>query len=416
MITPSYSLNLVSGSLDPSVTFTRSDATATATNSSGFVETVLADAPRFDYDPITLACRGLLVEEERQNIAFPSADFTVWPAATTNRTMSEGTSPDGLNNANKLAPTLGASATNSYIVKQFTKATSAIAYTASVYVKAAEYTQASLLIHGTSAANNAQATITLTNGALSTVGSAGTFTGATATAQNAGNGWWRIVLTATTNADSVISVRIYPRLAGGTGTGTDGVLAWGAQLELGAFATSHIPTTSASVVRNADVATITGTNFSNFWQATRGGVLVRARPGTVSGTRPWLQFDDGTADNIIALRGNTTNPELYIKATTDQAQIDAGTIASNTSYRLAGAWGTDSCAASINSGTPVLDGAATIPTVTQARLGSDGTNYLNGWLESIEYYDTPSTSAGLQVLSSAAGYRSMIRSMINPVL
>lgn len=144
--------------------------------------------------------------------------------------------------------------------------------------------------------------------------------------------------------------------------------------------------------------------------------MVRARPGTVSGTRPWLQFDDGTANNIIALRGNTTNPELYIKATTDQAQIDAGTLAANTSYRLAGAWGTDSCAASLNSGAPMLDGVATIPTVTQARLGSDGTNYLNGWLESIEYYDTRPTNADLQVLSSTAGYRSMIRSMINPVL
>lgn len=161
---------------------------------------------------------------------------------------------------------------------------------------------------------------------------------------------------------------------------------------------------------------MTGTNFSSWWQANRGGVLVRARPGSVSGTRPWVQFDDNSADNIIALRGNTTNPELYIRATSDQAQIDAGTIVANTSYRLAGTWGTDSCAASVNSGTPVLDGAATIPTVTQARLGSDGTNYLNGWLESIEYYDTRPTNADLQVLSSSAGYRSMIRSMINPVL
>ena len=205
---------------------------------------------------------------------------------------------------------------------------------------------------------------------------------------------------------------------GGGASFTSGevIYAWGAQIEAGALATSYIPTAGSAVTRNADVATITGTNFSDFWRATRGGVLVRARQNIVTGTRPWVQFDDGTADNIIALRGNTTNPELYIKATTDQAQIDAGTIAANTSYRLAGTWGTDSCAASINSGTPVLDGAATIPTVNQARLGSDGTNYLNGWLESIEYYDTPPTNADLQVLSSTAGYRSMIRSMINPVL
>lgn len=36
----------------------------------------------------------------------------------------------------------------------------------------------------------------------------------------------------------------------------------------------------------------------------------------------------------------------------------------------------------------VTDTSATIPTVTQARLGSDGTNYLNGHLASISYYDS----------------------------
>lgn len=162
---------------------------------------------------------------------------------------------------------------------------------------------------------------------------------------------------------------------------------------------------------------MTGTNFSDWYSAGAGGALGRAVPSTVSGTRPLMQLDDGTADNIIALRGNTTNPELYIKAGgADQAQIDAGTIAANTAYRLAGAWAADACAASINSGAPVLDSAATIPAVTQARLGSDGTNYLNGHLQSIEYYGEQVTPAELQVLSSQAGSRSMIRSLINPVL
>jgi hypothetical protein len=122
-----------------------------------------------------------------------------------------------------------------------------------------------------------------------------------------------------------------------------------------------------------------------------------------------VQFDDTTANNIIAFRGNTTNPELYVRAGgSDQAQIDAGTIAANTSYRLAGAWATNDCAASLNSGTSVRDGVATIPVVTQARLGSDGTNYLNGHLEAIEYYEERVPNSSLQVVSSVAGYRSII--------
>ena len=61
--------------------------------------------------------------------------------------------------------------------------------------------------------------------------------------------------------------------------------------------------------------------------------------------------------------------------------------------------------------TQVLDGVATIPTVTQARIGSDGTNYLNGHIEAIEYYDERLTSAFLQVLSSHAGRNSIIGSV-----
>jgi hypothetical protein len=167
--------------------------------------------------------------------------------------------------------------------------------------------------------------------------------------------------------------------------------------------------TTGTTTRNADVATVTGTNFSDWWQPGKGSALVRARPSVVSGTRPLIQFDDTTGGNIIALRGNATNPELYVRTGgSDQVQIDAGTIAANTSYRLAGSWAENSCAASINSGTPVLDGVATIPVVTQSRLGSDGTNYLNGHLEAVEYYDERVLDASLQVVSSTAGYRSII--------
>ena len=234
-----------------------------------------------------------------------------------------------------------------------------------------------------------------------------------------GNGWYRC---SATDGLSQARVQIYISDANGstaayTGDGASGIVLYGAQLEDGAFPTSYIPTTTAAVTRNADVATITGTSFSDWWQATRGGVLVRARQSVVTGTAPLVQFDDNTADNIIALRGNTTNPELYIKAgSVDQATIDAGTIAANTSYRLAGTWNTNDCAASLNGAVPVLDGSATIPAVTQMRLGSDGTNYLNGHIEAVEYYDQRITSAGLQIASSSAGSRGILRSLINPVL
>jgi hypothetical protein len=79
MITPSYSLtatervlpklalDFTTAALDPRVTFTRTGNTATVTNSSGVIVGVNADIPRFDFDPVTLVCRGLLIEETRTN-------------------------------------------------------------------------------------------------------------------------------------------------------------------------------------------------------------------------------------------------------------------------------------------------------------------------------------------------------------
>jgi hypothetical protein len=173
------------------------------------------------------------------------------------------------------------------------------------------------------------------------------------------------------------------------GDGVSGAYVWGAQLESGASVTSYIPTSTLAITRNADVATITGTNFSDFWQAVKGGASVQVTPSTVSGIRPLIQFDDNTANEIIALRGNTTNPELYIvDGGTPQAQIDAGTIAANTAYSLTGWWDTNDCKARKDTNATVTDDTATIPTVTQMRIGSDGTNYLNGTLATIDYYNT----------------------------
>jgi hypothetical protein len=173
------------------------------------------------------------------------------------------------------------------------------------------------------------------------------------------------------------------------GNPANAIVCWGAQFESGLVLSSYIPTTATALTRNADVATMTGTNFSDWWQTGFGGISVQVTPSTVSGIRPLLQFDDNTANEIIALRGNTINPELYIvDGGTPQAQLDAGTIASNTPYRLTGWWDTNDCKARKDTDATVTDGTATIPTVTQMRIGSDGANYLNGTLATIDYYNT----------------------------
>jgi hypothetical protein len=390
MITPSFSvtatervlprlaLDFTAAALDARVTFTRSGATATRVNASGLVETIAADIARFDFDPITLVCKGLLIEEARTNVMLQSEDFSGW--TTTNATINTNvvTAPDGNTTADKLIGNLSVSNVNHLIAYSYT--TSVVEYTFSVFVKAAERNW--ILLNDT--LSGAQCFFDTSAG---TVGTATSCTGAIA---DFGNGWYRCSISFTGVAGSSLERIFVARTGSATawiGNDVDGVYIWGAQLEVGEFPTSYIPTTTTALTRNADVATMTGTDFSDWYSAGSGGLAALVLPSTVLGTRPAIQFDDNTADEVIALRGDTTNPELVIvEGGAGQAQIDAGTIAANTAYNLGAAWATNDCAAAVNGNAAVTDTTATIPAVTQARLGSDGTNYLNGHLQSIRYW------------------------------
>jgi hypothetical protein len=382
-VLPKLALDFTTASLDPRIIFTRADNTATRVNSSGYVEIIGADTPRFDYDPVTLICKGLLIEESRTNILTYSNTFSnaIWLKGTSNTTAdpvvtSGYASPDGTLNAFRVQITLPGD-TQWSLLRQRPVAVSVSSggsLAQSVYLKASDPSQigkkVTVYVYDiTNLTYKALVNHVLTDSWVR-VSTISTFGGGTSSIEYS-IGKARSTNGGPTDAEAATDFLLY-----------------GAQLEVGAFATSYIPTTTTALTRNADVATMTGINFSDFWQATRGGVLVRALPSTVSGTRPLIQFDDNTADNIIALRGNITNPELYIvDGGTPQAQLDAGTIVANTPYSLTGWWQENNSFAQLNTQASVRDNTVTIPTVTQARIGSDGTNYLNGTIAAIYYYD-----------------------------
>lgn len=398
-VLPKLALDFTTATLDPRITFVRAGATATRVNPSGFIEIVAADTARFDYNSVTLACKGLLIEEARTNLNTQSAQFSGgWTnlSANTNIVANTGTPPD--NSSNR--PRFRASNTNNVVhqLQQYGKTlTSGVAYTASCFFQPREYSIAIVVIYDTTNGES-KCYFDVLNGSVLTVAS-----GCTATITPYKNGWYRCSVTKTvsaasggmaigfTNADNT------PSFAAVSGSG---LYIWGAQLETGAFGTSYIFTEASQVTRTADVATMTGTNFSDWYSVGVGGLVARVLPSTVSGTCPALQFDDNTANEIISLRGNTTDPELYIvDGGSPQAQIDAGTISANTVYNLGAAWSTNNCAAALNGSAAVADITATIPTVTQARLGSDGVNYLNGLLQTARYWPQRIINAEVQSFS-----------------
>jgi hypothetical protein len=395
-VLPRLSIDFTGSVLDPRITLTRAGTTATRVNSTGVIEGVAADTPRFDFNPITLACRGLLIEQTQENLLTYSGDFSnpVW--------LTSGGATSAVTITNPDATTAGVlftedAALSFHTVNRSRSFTSGVLYTYSVFVK----TNGRNVIEvgaGNTGVWGGRVRFNIALGTILASTGSGTITPYP-------NGWYRCTVTGTagSTASTTLNVRGFDLIANSatyTGDGFSGFYVWGAQFEQNPFPTSYIPTDAATATRNADLATMTGTDFSDWYSAGAGGLVVRVRPSTVVGTRPAIQFDDNTANEIIALQGNTTNPELSIvDGGSPQAQIDAGTIAANTAYNLGGAWDTNNCAAAVNGGAAVTDTSATIPTVTQARLGSDGTNYLNGHLQTVRYWPQRLTNAEVQAFS-----------------
>ena len=408
-VLPALAIDFTTANLDSRITLTRALNTATIINSNGYVQTINANLPRFDYDPIALTCKGLLIEESRTNLIQDSQFTSVGTTAVNNAwylynsanisaTVNNTTSP-----ANDSTACLAAvNKTTSYQYFEYrTNNNIDGTYAVTVFAKPASSDTKVTVWLGAEAniTNGGRAIFTLSgNGTYGNATSTGTGTFVSASISKQANGFYRCTVVVTLASTTNISVQIYPG-ALNSQTSASQTYLWGAQIEAGSFATSYIPTSGGTATRNADVATMTSTNFSAWWVATRGASIVNYTPKSVSGTSPAIQFDDNTASNLICLRGNTTNPELYIKATTDQAQIDAGTIAANTAYKLGGAWNTNNCGAAINGNAAVDDLSVTVPTVTQARLGCDGTNYLNGWLNKLQYWQVRLTDAELQAFT-----------------
>ena len=122
------------------------------------------------------------------------------------------------------------------------------------------------------------------------------------------NGWYRVSWTFTTTTSAPGNRGDYWTIKTNVADGTSGLYVVGAQLEAGAFPTSYIPTTSATATRAADVASITGTNFSSWYNQTEGTVLLDGRFNTVATNTALVSINDAanSSNNRHTLRiGNT---------------------------------------------------------------------------------------------------------------
>jgi hypothetical protein len=97
------------------------------------------------------------------------------------------------------------------------------------------------------------------------------------------------------------------------------------QIELGAFPTSYIPTVASQVTRNADAATMTGTNFSSWYRADEGSFYAEAMPANIA-QNPYIFTAESDISNLIqSIASSTFHFRSFVGGVT-QADIDAGTF------------------------------------------------------------------------------------------
>lgn len=357
---------------------------------------------RFDYDPATLAAKGFLVEPQATNLLTYSEQFNnaAWPKTNCTVSADAVTSPDGTTNADKVIEDVTAPA--AHAISQIITGTSGIAYTYTVYIKAAERTFAGVVFEGP----NQGIYVNLTTGAF-----AGNFFAAPTSysIQNAGNGWWRVSITATS---TTTTTRPYVYLADTTpaysyaGDGTSGLYVWGAQLEATAFGTSYIQTVASTATRSADNAVIQAPMFAPWYNSAAGTLVLELDMGATAASTPVLyQISDGTATNriITSVAAAGTSMTSIITATTQQfSGANSVTYTQGSIYKVGIAATTNSAFSSVNGNVTPEDNAVTMPTVTSMRLGSSvfNSNYISGHLRTVNYYPFRVTSAQLQALTS----------------
>lgn len=361
---------------------------------SNYAVTTTAAPQHVNSSPVAL---GYFSEAARTNLSLQAevVDDAAWTKSNTSITANSATAPDGSVTADTVVEN---GATAQHLVQQINVAglTASTVYTASKFVKSGGRTRGRLLFIDSAQTDGVGVSFDLVAGtsAPTVVFGTGTLTASGITPY--ANGWFRVwVSGAMNNAKTAGGIYLNTRDGAGNdsylGDTVSGFYVWGGQLEAGAFPTSYIPTTAASVPRAADSGLRTlGPEFS----ATAGTVVVagRASGGQSNGADDhFWSFDDGTANEIIRLfRVNLSdNSQTQFRdGGVTQAGLNA-TFSNLTTFKSADAWSLDDFARSFNGAAVTTDALGTIPTMTTVRIGSGpSVGPSNGHILRFDYYPT----------------------------
>ena len=335
--------------------------------------------PRLDYT--NGAAPELLLEPARTNAAFTSEDFgsTSWNKIGSTATINQAVAPDGLSTADLLNEV--AQNQFHYFEQVITTAINGIT-TISCFVKAQQRTFAQITIRNTDFTTiYALVTVDLTTGL--TVGG---INGTNAKVVDYGNGWWRVSVTSNIPVPNLNNMRyaILVYLNGTTGSYLGepgkGIYVWGAQLEVGNYASAYIPAIgAAAVIRNQDSLTAL-TGVAALIGQTEGTIFFEARLDLDNVSR-FISLSDGTLNNrILVYVGNTNSLQLSVATGgVGQGDIVYGTIVPGL-FKVAAVYANNYLSLFVNGVKVGQDLVATIPACS--RIGFDDGNGNNRFFTS----------------------------------
>jgi len=365
-------------------------------------------APRLVYNYATLAAEGVLLEGPKTNLILRSEDLShaAWITGIgASITANNAVAPDGNTTMDLLTVTLA----GGYGTQQSVTITAGSTLTVSAYAKPGASNFLRMQFAGT--INN---WFDISTGALGT--SSGTHANVTLVSRSielAPNGSYRMAVTVTTTTITSIQLNfLCAATSGATALVGNSANIWGVQIEEGGL-TSYIPTAGSTVTRTADAVTaISGATFTALHSATAGTLYAEFVLVNATGTHPILSLDDNTANEQLRLYTSGTDPKFTVTdGGATQADLDAGTVAAATTYKMAASWAANDFAACLNGGTVATDTSGTLPTVDRLRIGADQAG--NGaamYLKRVTWWATALTDAQLQSITTtspdALGYNS----------
>ncbi len=379
------------------MTFTRA-STGYAEDAQGKLVLFGANVPR-------ITSKGVLIEEGRANLQTQSEFASGWSTTNSTITPNAGPAPNGAATAASLVET-GATGQHVAAGASISKTSASLTYTGSVYVSPKGRTFAEVQL--TSASGGAFVYVNLLTGAVTngpgTYGS--NWSAATATVTPAAGGMMRIALTATNVTDTSLTMKVLVCNTGTsdnyTGDGTSGLYIWGGQVEQASFATSYIPTTSASVTRPADVFYYSGlsANASAITLAAQGLPIAQSFSGRL------VFADDGAGTSVLTLAANGGNRAGEVSATGISLQQIPNAPATAAGSQLGSAvrlLGSSGFAASNGVAGGSLAGTYSgVGNFNRMYIGdvSGGNRQFNSYIQRLAIYPFAASDAQLQSISS----------------